>query len=134
MMNVFVSTIRFVPEGERPETRTLAALGFHQSPLLSHLCLPVFFPTGARYFPSGFHQSPRLVHTVLLLVSNPHVLIYNGHQLYVHFFLVQLCPSIFSCFLCTTAYFTLWRRCFPLGFHQSPRSSHLCLLAFPTPA
>ena len=103
--------------------------------LFFHICVYLyFFPLVARYFPSGFHQSPRLVHTVLLLVSNPHVLIYNGHQLYVHFFLVQLCPSIFSCFLCTTAYFTLWRRCFPLGFHQSPRSSHLCLLAFPTPA
>ena len=64
---------------------------------------------------------------------NPHVLIYNGHQLSVHFFLVQLYPSIFSCFLCTTAYFTLWRRCFPLGFHHSPRSSHSCLPAFLTP-
>ena len=33
---------------------------------------------------------------------------------------------IYSCFLCTTAYFTLWRGCFLWNFHQSSHSSHLC--------
>ena len=65
---------------------------------------------------------------VWVSIWNTHVLNYKGHQLSVHNFFVQLYPSIYSCPLCTTAYFTLWRRCFPLGFHQSPRSSHSCLL------
>ena len=69
---------------------------------------------------------------VWVSIWNTHVLNHNGHQLSVHYFFVQLYPSIYSCFPCTAAYFTLWRRCFPLGFHQSPRSSHSCLLAIST--
>ena len=56
-------------------------------------------------------------------------LISVGHQTNVHNLLVQLYPFSFFCFSCTTAYFTLWRGCFPLGFHQSPQSSHSCQLA-----
>ena len=71
------------------------------------------------------HIAPGFPYGILI------ALIYIGHQTFELFFLFFISIRI-TRLSCTTTFFTLWRRCFPSGFHQSPRLHSTCYLHFPT--
>ena len=78
-------------------------------------------------FAGGFTSEINLMYCDWILIE------FHSHQLASatktfeqFFFFIYIHPN--STVSCTTAYFPLWRRCFPFGFYLSPSASPTCFL------